>query len=395
MVQKIFNLIKSYVTFEISDGFCDEFLTLCRDAGIKIFDIKRNPPLTLCRVYAGDYSKLRKIARKSGVKIRLLKKRGLRFFIFRNRYRAGLLLGAVLFTVILSLLSGRIWDIEIIGNKTVTDGEIFEVLDDFGINTGCKKNSVDNVNIRQDFMIRLPKISWASFNINGSVLTLEIDEKTDAPEVLDERVPCNICSDYDAIIEEIEAYKGTGAVVPGSAVRKGDILVSGITEYSNGMTALSHSKARITGITEEELSFEIPLSETALVRTGESKTVRVLNLYGLKIPLYTALPDYEYFEKETDKKSLSAAGKTAPVSVISVTFNKTGVRQIIRTAEEAENILKARAKEAEKQAFADAEITERNETVSESAQKDSLVLTVKYKIRRKIGREKALTFEYE
>ncbi|MGN1081389.1 MAG: sporulation protein YqfD [Acutalibacteraceae bacterium] len=391
MIIALFRLLKSYVIFEITGGFCGEFLTLCKNRGIQIFDIRQTDGGFICKTWAKSYPSLRYAARKTGTKLRIKKKKGIRFFIYNNRFRAGLLAGAVVFFIMLGCFSGRIWDIEIIGNSSIDSEQIYRLLDEFGIRIGCKKSSIDNVNIRQDFILQMPEIAWASFNINGSVLTLEIDERTFAPDVTNDLAPCSIYADCDAVIDQIEVYKGHGETVPGSAVKKGDLLVSGVEEYENGVTSLKHSRAKITGIVNEEYTEEIPLCETKLLRTGEAKTVRVLNIYGISIPLYLSLPSFSSYEKEITTRDLTVGNRTAPVYISEITFYETAESEVRLTMQEAADILRARFENSEKERFENAEILEKEESVIQTD--DSVLMTVKYVIRKSIGETREITIE--
>ncbi len=70
------------------------------------------------------FSRLKPLAAKSGVRVRLLKKRGLPFWLHTHRKRKAFALGVAMGFACIFFLSSFIWGIEINGNLTRTDGII-------------------------------------------------------------------------------------------------------------------------------------------------------------------------------------------------------------------------------------------------------------------------------
>ena len=67
------------------------------------------------------------------------RKVGIPFIIHRYRRRWGLAVGAIFLVLCLSLLSTRIWLIDVSGNSTVTDEEIIECVKEAGLFIGSRK----------------------------------------------------------------------------------------------------------------------------------------------------------------------------------------------------------------------------------------------------------------
>ena len=76
--------------------------------------------VTACTTAAG-YKRLRPIAKKTGVRMRLIEKGGMPFTRFRYRKRIGLLVGALLFALFLGGMSRFIWNVEIEGAETIKE----------------------------------------------------------------------------------------------------------------------------------------------------------------------------------------------------------------------------------------------------------------------------------
>ena len=61
------------------------------------------------------YKKMRRCAKKAGMRMKTVKKSGLPFWLFKNRVHAGLAVGALCFVLITAALSGRIWTVSVTG----------------------------------------------------------------------------------------------------------------------------------------------------------------------------------------------------------------------------------------------------------------------------------------
>lgn len=384
MILQFLNFLTGYVTFRVRGSFCDLFFKDCKQYNIPLFNIKFQNGEYLCKCFINDYKKLRKIRRKSCVSIKQVKKQGIRFFIFNNRKRIGIPIGILAAILFLSFASSRIWRIEVVGVDEDIIPSVYTALNRLNVKNGVKKSALNTKSLSHQLVLELPEICWSAFNINGSVLTVEGDMKTVAPDTADDKKPCHIIADCDGIIEHMEVFKGSSQTVTGSAVKKGDLLVSGIIELSNGTTAFVRSNAKITVTSSKELHFEIPLTQTLSVRTGREKTLKFLSLYNIDFPLYLMLPSYKECQSEIVSKPAEINDKLLPLSVSSISFYETKKQTVTYSVKEATEMLNKMLEKAEKEEFKDAEILEKQETFSQN--EDTLSVTVKYLLKKSCGK---------
>ena len=120
----ILRFITGFVKFRAGGGFSERFVNLCNLSGIPLWDITYDGDNVFACTTIDGYKKIISCARKSGMTTKSLKRVGLPFILFRFRSRSGLAIGLALMMLTLSILSGRIWIIDVTGNEIVPDEEI-------------------------------------------------------------------------------------------------------------------------------------------------------------------------------------------------------------------------------------------------------------------------------
>ena len=110
-------------------GSAERFLNLCRARGIDLWDIRPSETgLEVCMA-AGGVRACREPLRKAGVRLRILKKRGLPFALRRGRKKKGFLVGLAACCLLLWGLSLFIWDIEIEGERMYSQDTLIRYLE--------------------------------------------------------------------------------------------------------------------------------------------------------------------------------------------------------------------------------------------------------------------------
>ena len=190
--------------------------------------------------------------------------RGLPKLAMRLGKRAGLVVGGVL-AVALIILSGLfVWDVQVSGNETLTEGEIIEELRACGFGVGSYLPALRVREIENRVLMASEKIGWLSINTEGTVARVQIIEHisgaTDGEDASSFKKPANLVAARDGQIEYLELYRGNVAVSVGQAVKKGELLVSGLYDSQTGGFRYTRAAGRVMARTERVLEVEIPLS---------------------------------------------------------------------------------------------------------------------------------------
>ncbi len=281
-----------YINFRAWGGFADRFINLCTKDEIPLWNIRNiNGNITASTTIEG-YLNIRHAARKSGMRLCVVEKKGLLFFIKRNKARTGLFLGFALSIMIITILSQFVWSVSLVGNITLDDDYILDTFEKYGVSVGSKISSIDTELAAQNAMSEIEKLSWASVNLKGSVMVIEVREKTDAPEIYDSETPTNLIASEDGVILSIDVLNGIEEVKPGSAVLKGDLLISGLITHPDGSEEVIHGDGYVKALVKKNKAFSY--TDFSLYCQVTEKTRKKLFFFGLAIPLGTQVPE-EYF----------------------------------------------------------------------------------------------------
>jgi similar to stage IV sporulation protein len=263
---------------------------------------------------------LRKFKRNTSCKIHITKKVGLPFFIAKNKTRYGFLTGFVICLVILYFMSGCVWNICISGNKNVRSSEIKKSLKEIGVFEGAKISGIDPKEKRNELLLKQSGLSWAAINVEGTKVTVDVTESKQNEE--QNTQPSNLLSTQDGIVRKIEVKNGVAAVKVGDTIQKGQLLVSGMIEYSDGSVDFVKSSGSIYAEVDFSITTVQPLKVTESVKTGEVLSRKVLNFFSLEIPLFLGDIKEPYVTYEVEEK-ISSGNSYLPIKIYTKKFFKT------------------------------------------------------------------------
>ena len=311
------HLLCGYVCFCASGGFTERFINLCSLEKIPLWNLRpETQGITACTSISG-YLNIKSCAVRSGMRLKIQRRRGLPFFLDKYRRRSGLLIGFVLYIAIISIMSSMVWTININGNSVTTDEEILAVLADAGLEPGVFSDSINAAEIRFFALSQLENVTYIAINLMGSAVNVEVTERTPVPPMISDETPCDVVSAVDGQIAVLEVYEGTKMYSTGEAVRAGDVLAGGFVELSDGSVRFRHAEAYAIITTQAEIkATPQKTAETALL--AEQKTHTTLHVLGLDIPLFI---DSEASPDATRKTALCIGGIYLPVGCTKQIFN--------------------------------------------------------------------------
>lgn len=329
---KLMRLLRGCVYVRFSGDNPERMLTLLSRSRFNFWGIKRFGAAIQVCMYAPDFKKLRKLRGNSGIKVHIAGRRGLPFILRRYRHRSGLAVGFALFLLLNAVASMFIWNIRVEGNNKLTEGEIRGYLADIGIREGSLSRNVDCETARLKLAIMSDTISWASLTIEGSQLIVAVSEREPIDKT--DTTPCNLVASRNGVIDEIHALTGVTAVKVGDTVTKGQLLVSGVVEYSTGSSKFLAAKGDVFAITTRDITVTQPYKVTRTQRTGRVKKRSVLSFFTLNVPLYVGDIKFPY-EKTVQTHFISTDSAYLPIRLTTASFFETEEVQITLTEENA------------------------------------------------------------
>ncbi len=386
---KLYRFLRGYVRFRVIGEYPERLLNLFSVNSITAWNIIRVDNTVEANVLINDYKAIHEIRRQTNCRTRVYERYGAPFFIAKYNKRLGAVAGALLFVVLLFTLGSRIWNIQIKGNETIKDTTILKACRELGIYEGASRKSIDPKAARLQLAINLPDIAWASVNIEGSVLTVEISE-TKKVEAEDEQ-PCNLKAERDGVIKAIEITDGKVMVGLGDGVVAGDMLVSGIVEYTDGSGTFVPSKGRIMAETKRKAEYFASYAQTKEIIDKKPIIKRVLHIFSLKIPLYIGSVQGDY-KKVVKEKKIENDDCYAPAYITEGKFYKIKKISYVLNEESALSFAREQLKKQEKTDFIDKDIEILDYSEEKIVRSDGVLVRREYRCIEDIAKKEKILF---
>ena len=218
MIRYFFRLLKGYVRIQIKSISPEYFLERCRINGIFFWELvclKKGE--YQCSLFLKDFYRLRGCARGKGVRLRICERRGLPFFLQRNRKRWYAAAGLSSFFLLLYIMSLFIWDIHFQGNHHYTADTLVRYLDTQDVRYGMKKKKINCEELEAGMREAFPQITWVSARVSGTRLVIQIKEnKIIQAKTTVKEDPCDLVSDVTGTITYIMVRQGIPKVKKGN-----------------------------------------------------------------------------------------------------------------------------------------------------------------------------------
>ena len=114
--------------------------------------------------------------------------------------------------------------------KETQKDKILSAAEDCGIVFGASRRRVRSEKTKNALLSAIPQLQWAGVNTSGCVATISVRERTEAVQAEDSKFIQSIVAIRDGYVLSATVTEGTGLVIPGQSVQKGQILISGYTD---------------------------------------------------------------------------------------------------------------------------------------------------------------------
>lgn len=346
MLLRLIKYFRGYVEVALWGYAPERFFNLCSNHNILIWDLRQEGDVYYFHISVEGFRCLKPLLKKSGTHVRVSRKNGIPFFLFRYRRRKILFLSIFICMMILYALSRFIWKIDINGNDSVTDDSMLQFLEEKNSSYGTLVSDIDCTKLEEEIRSSFKSIIWTSVKREGTTLTVDVQENlvvAKLPEELkvQEEKGYDLLALHDGTIESIFVRKGTPLVQQGDFVKKGDVLVSGalpIYDDSGTLTAYQYctADADIKLKTEYTYQDSFDAKHTERVYSG-----RVEHRYGLGFgDSYVQLPwkkpgFSQYTVMDTRTQVRLCDSFYLPIYFVRRTYEEYGEEQSVYTKKEA------------------------------------------------------------
>lgn len=339
LLLRLWNYIRGYVIILVEGYFLEKFVNICIRRQILLWDIKRQKnSMMALKVSIKGFKLLRPIARKTGCRVRIVRKRGLPFIINRYRGRKTFILGAAVFIVLFYFMTSFVWTIEVTGNEKVETDLILNELVSMGVKPGVLKYKIDPEDIANSIIIDIRELSWVNVMVKGTKVKVEVAEGVNRPPMVPKEVPCNIVAGKDGVIKSIVVKAGQEAVRVGDTVKKGQLLISGTVPIKNQDE--NPRKVHAMGVVKARTWYEnkqpVNLKVVEKIRTGEKQDNISLVLPWNKVGLFHKKIMYGDFDRVEMKKTLSIGEDfVLPFGIVIERYYENSIVEALVSLEEA------------------------------------------------------------
>lgn len=357
MVSRMMYWFPGWVRVEAEGGYPERLLNVMTLNRIAVWNIHRRGEFIRFSCLAGDYRALRPMARKACVRMRLRQKHGLPFWRHRYRHRRGLLVGLALYIAVLTLLSPRIWVIEVSGNTVTPTETVLAVARQRGVYIGARMDEVDVKGLQIGGTKDLPTVSFITVNPSHNVARIEVTEREQLPPPLDLSQPSDMVALRDGRILSMEVYSGQKLVKVGEAVAAGTRLITGRVDTEMG-EKLYRSYGEVWAETRRQITVTVPLNYEYTEPTGEVICRPTVTFFWWQIPLYSNIPLQVETQQYQASHFLTIRGTTLPMGVTNTYLMPLETLSATRTAEQAQALAEQQLAEKEAALFAPDAYTE-------------------------------------
>ena len=269
---------KGYVRLRLHGYSPERFLNLCNARGLEVWELmcNRDGDYEFYMTVEG-YRRVKPLVRKAQVRLHIIGRFGIPFFIYRYRKRWYFGAGLAAFFLVLYVMSLFIWDIQFDGNYRYTYDTLIRYLDSQDIDYGMLKSRINCEDLEASIRTSFPEITWVSARVSGTRLLIHIKEN----EVLSivpekDETPCDIVADRSGTITSMVVRQGIAQVSVGDEVEEGQVLVSGrvpiIGDSEEEINAyLVHADADVVARTSREYEKTFPMLHRERAETGRRR----------------------------------------------------------------------------------------------------------------------------
>ena len=226
-MKKRLHLFDGTVTLAVRGTETERLLNACMRSELPLRNIWRAEDGSLrLEIAWEEVERFEKLARVSMCETERLSVRGGRESRKRLRRRSALGLLAALCALALTASGLFIWEIDILGNSSISEGEIRRALRECGVAEGCFWPATDVELIRSQMLLRLDQLSWMTLNLSGSRAQVVVLERERAPEMYEERTGADLVAACGGVVRDFSVKNGRTLIERGQIVTEGQTLVS-------------------------------------------------------------------------------------------------------------------------------------------------------------------------
>jgi similar to stage IV sporulation protein len=324
--------VRGQLRLALNGPSVERFIQAAVHSGVGVWNVTRHGERCEASVDPSDFRRLRPLARRTGTRVRIIRKTGLPFRM-RGPAREAVFTGLIIFVAVLYLLGAFVWRIELTGLVTLSEDQVLQALDRAGLRAGQPKRLVQPQEVERGLLMAFPEVSWVAVSLEGAVARVQILEKLTREQVLENMLPADIVAGKNGAIQTLIVMQGQAKVAEGQRVSQGQIIIAGepgLWDY-RGRTmppdvwppAAVRARGIVLARVVYDLSAEAPLERTLSVRTGKHTQSAVLRVGVREIILSgQASPPFEFYEQTRHCLAWRGGSGDVVAELVAVTYHE-------------------------------------------------------------------------
>lgn len=338
---RLISFLTGYLVIFIRGPHLEKIINLMTGSGLYIWDIERLEPETLkLKVRAHGFFRIHEMVRKTGLRVKIIHKRGWPFLWRNLNRRKAFLFGAIAFIGVLLYLSTFVFFIKVNGFEGNERSRLLTSLAKKGLRPGVSRREVLKKRslIEREIMIDTPGAVWLGISVRGVVAEVKVVKRKTVPHRIE---ACDIVAGRDGVISRLITIRGIPVVKEGDSVARGDLLISGTIWHNDPETDnFTNEEVPASGIVEARVWHDLSTIEPKIIwkplylksRYTEYKLRWGHNLwtfgsFGKKKPA-------NYYFKRWRKRIFQGRNPVAVVELIRDTWYSVSWRRSYRTDSE-------------------------------------------------------------
>lgn len=325
----LFNFVKGYVKVKVRGFAVERFVNLAVHNNIYIWDMVRDLDYVTFNVTVHGFKLLKKYARKTGCKTKIVERHGLPFFLHKYSRRQVFVIGFAIFISAMYIVSSFVWQIDVVGTSRLSHEDILQFCNQHGFKIGSFKPKINPKAIEKLCLNNFHDISWINIHIKGTRATMQVKEIIPKESIIDRNTPCNIVAKKDGLIYSINTSTGTPCVKQKDVVKKGDVLVSGevLIENNNAITSepsyeYVHADSTVIAKTYHEYNFKIQYREMTKKYTGKMKKGYGISILNKRFN-YNPRIRFENYDKIIEEEKVKLGDNyPLPITIFKMTYRE-------------------------------------------------------------------------
>ena len=306
------------IAVELTSADIGEALSAVNGSEIHIYSVEFVSDLTSrMKISIHDYPLFKQIVCSKGCEISIIGKIGIYWTVKRLLRRPVLVLGLIMLALMVLILPGRVFFIQVDGNVDLPDRFILSAAESCGIHFGASREMIRSEKVKNALLAQIPELQWAGVNTKGCVAVISVREKTKTKEVPGSKGISSIIAGRDGVIVSCTTEQGNTLCSIGQAVRTGEVLISGYTDCGLSIRACraigevyAQTNRQIMTLSPRKYKFQKEILGT------EKKIALVIGKKRINFYKDSGILGTTYDKMSFEKKLTLPGGFFLPISVI-------------------------------------------------------------------------------